>query len=205
MIESGALRPLPQTDRGRATRQAILDAAEAVFDELPFEKASISEITRRAGVAHGTFYLYFPDKTSVFAELVRSLSYGLRRAIADAVEGTDDRIAAERRGFEVFFQYISEHRSFYKLVGESEFVDPDLYRWYYERFGRGYTRGIERAIASGQIPGDIDPEVLAYCLMGIGDFIGMRYVLWTDQGVPQEVVDGVFRFIARGMGAEVGP
>jgi len=39
--------------------------------------------------------------------------------------------------------------------------------------------------------------------MGIGDFIGMRYVLWGDRGVPRSVFEDVFRFIARGMGAEV--
>jgi AcrR family transcriptional regulator len=203
MTGEGASRALPQTERGRATRQAILDAAEQVFDEYTFDRASVSEITRRAGVAQGTFYLYFPDKKAVFAELVISLSHGLRSAIAGAIEGESDRIAAERRGFEVFFDYIDRHRSFYKLVGESEFVDPSLHRWYYERFGEGYAKGIRRAIEAGQIPGDVDPEALAYCLMGIGDFIGMRYVLWGDSGVPRRVFDDVFRFIARGMGAEV--
>jgi AcrR family transcriptional regulator len=198
-----ATRALPTTERGRATRQAILDAAEEVFDEYTFDRASVSEITRRAGVAQGTFYLYFPDKKAVFAELVRSLSHELRRAIAGAIESPSDRIEAERRGFEVFFDYIDKHRSFYKLVGESEFVDPELHRWYYERFGEGYTKGIARAVEAGQIPGDIDPEALAYCLMGIGDFIGMRYVLWGDEGVPRRVFEDVLRFIARGMGAEV--
>lgn len=197
---SGAL---PPTARGRATRQALLDAAEEVFDECTFDRASVAEITRRAGVAQGTFYLYFPDKRSVFAELVRSLSSGVRQSIARAIKDEPDRLAAERRGFEVFFEYIRRHRPFYKLVGEAEFVDPDLYRWYYERFGEGYIKGINRAIEAGQIPGDIDPEVLAYCLMGIGDFIGMRYVLWGEQAIPQQVFAGVFRFIARGMGAEV--
>ncbi len=203
MTRDRSPRALPQTERGRATRQAILDAAERVFDECTFDRASVSEITRRAGVAQGTFYLYFPDKKSVFAELVRSLSSGLRQAIARVIEDEPDRLAAERRGFEVFFEYIRRHRPFYKLVHEAEFVDPDLYRWYYERFGEGYTKGITRAIEAGQIPGDIDSEALAYCLMGIGDFIGMRYVLWGGQGIPPRVFEDVFRFIARGMGAEV--
>jgi AcrR family transcriptional regulator len=196
---------LPPTERGRATRQAILDAAEAVFDELTYDRASVSEITRRAGVAQGTFYLYFADKRSVFDELVRSLSRGLRHAISEVIYDEPDRIAAERRGFERFFEYINQHRSFYKLVGEAEFVDPALFRWHYERFAEGYIKGIGRAIEAGQIPGDIDAETLAFCLMGIGDFIGMRYVLWTDQGVPQGVFEDVFRFITRGLGAKVEP
>ncbi|MGA9595817.1 MAG: helix-turn-helix domain-containing protein, partial [Acidimicrobiia bacterium] len=58
----------PPTAKGRATRQAILDAAEDVFGESSYERASIAEITRRAGVAQGTFYVYFPDKKAAFIE-----------------------------------------------------------------------------------------------------------------------------------------
>jgi len=195
----------PTTARGRATRQALLDAAEEVFDELAFDRASISEITRRAGVAQGTFYLYFPDKRSVFVELVKTLSHDLRAAIASAVTDVSDRVEAEQRGFEVFFDYIVRHRSFYKLVRESEFVDPPLFRWYYERFAEGYVPGLTAAIETGRIPGGIDPEVLAYCLMGAGDFIGMRYVLWDEGEITPEVAAQVFRFMRRGMGVEDAP
>jgi AcrR family transcriptional regulator len=44
----------PVTARGEATRRKILDAAEEVFGEMGYYEASISEITRRAGVAQGT-------------------------------------------------------------------------------------------------------------------------------------------------------
>ena len=72
---------MPVTKRGHATRQSILKAAEEVFGEFGFDRASISEITRRAGVAQGTFYVYFPDKKSVFTELVHHLNTILRRFI----------------------------------------------------------------------------------------------------------------------------
>ena len=70
---------VPVTAKGRATRRALLDAAEAVFGEYSYDRASISEITRRAGVAQGTFYLYFPDKKAAFVELVHVLNHDLRR------------------------------------------------------------------------------------------------------------------------------
>jgi len=146
MAATDRVRGEPTTDRGKATRQALLDAAEVVFDELAFDRASISEITRRAGVAQGTFYLYFPDKKSVFIELVKTLSHNLRAAIATAVADGPDRVDAEQRGLEVFFDYITRHRCFYKLVRESEFVDPPLFRWYYERFAEDYMPGLTTAV-----------------------------------------------------------
>jgi hypothetical protein len=52
----------PVTVRGEQTRRRLLEAAEEVFGELGFRRASIAEIVRRAGVAQGTFYLYFDSK-----------------------------------------------------------------------------------------------------------------------------------------------
>ncbi|MBM7646273.1 AcrR family transcriptional regulator [Scopulibacillus daqui] len=45
--------------------QALLQAAMKVITEKGFEKASVSEIVKEAGVAHGTFYLYFTSKNSI--------------------------------------------------------------------------------------------------------------------------------------------
>lgn len=200
MSEAETARAVPITDRGKATRQGILDAAEEVFSELSFDRASIAEIVRRAGVAQGTFYVYFPDKKSIFVELVKTLSHDLRRVIAEAVADEPNRLHAERKGFEVFFDYITRHSGLYRLVREAEFVDPDLYRWYYERFRDGYVRGIDKAVETGQLQTDISAETLAFCLMGVGDFIGMRWVLWEDRVPPPEVFAEMFRFIVRGMG-----
>ena len=107
MAEAAAVqRPAPQTAKGRATRQAILDAAEEVFGELSYDKASIAEITRRAGVAQGTFYLYFPDKKSAFIELVHQMNHDLRRMLSEAIADSPDRLTAERIGLRTFFQNI---------------------------------------------------------------------------------------------------
>lgn len=68
----------PATRRGRQTRQKLLDSAEAVIGEKGYDHASIIEITQRAGVAQGTFYIYFPDKEAIFDGLVRDLTRGQR-------------------------------------------------------------------------------------------------------------------------------
>jgi AcrR family transcriptional regulator len=189
---------IPQTARGRATRQALLDAAESIFGERTFDEASVSEITRRAGVAQGTFYTHFPDKKAIFVELVRELSRGMRAATSKAIDGVTDRLQAERNGFAAFFDYIDRHRAVYRLIREAEFVEPEVYRAHYVRLAEGYTKGLRRAILDGQLPADLDPEVAAYCLMGMGDFIGMRWVLWGET-VPEDVFEQMMRFAVGGL------
>lgn len=71
-------------------RRQILDAALEVFAERGYHGTSVSHIVEAAGVARGTFYLYFESKNVVFLELVDDLVRGFR---AD-VTGVDLRPAA---------------------------------------------------------------------------------------------------------------
>ncbi len=190
---------IPVTERGRATRRALLDAAEAVFEEYTYDRAAVSEITRRAGVAQGTFYVYFPDKEAAFIELVRDLNHDLRRTIAEAVEGLSDRLEMERVGLRVFFDYITEHRALYKLVREAEFVDEDVHRWHYRTLRAGYARGLKAAMDDGQISDDIEPETLSIVLMGIAEFLG-AWAVMQHQPPSDVVFDQIMIFIRRGMG-----
>jgi AcrR family transcriptional regulator len=54
-----------------ARREAILAAAKAVFEEVGFEQATMSEITARVGGSKATLYRYFDSKEALFLELVR--------------------------------------------------------------------------------------------------------------------------------------
>jgi AcrR family transcriptional regulator len=53
------------------TRTRLLAAARRVFAELGYTKARVEDVVNRAGVGHGTFYAYFPNKQGALAALVR--------------------------------------------------------------------------------------------------------------------------------------
>ncbi len=196
-----AERSVPPTARGQRTRQKLLQAAETVFGEKGYEHASIADITREGGVALGTFYVYFPDKQSIFVEVVDELGARLRRLIAESVAGLEDRMDVEREGLRAFFQFASGHRNLYRIVRQAEFVDEACYRRYYDRFAEGYVDGLRRAMKAGQVR-QLDPETLAYCLMGIGDFLGMRWVLWEGKAQQERVLDTAMEFIGHGLAAQ---
>ena len=194
----------PTTARGQRTRQKLLEAAEEVFGTRGYDSASIGDITRTAGVAQGTFYLYFPSKQAVFAELVRELGNMLRRTLTDSVRGIDDRMQIERAGFEAFLKFVQEHKNLYRIVRQAEFVDEELYRDYYRRIAEGYREGLARAMRNGHMR-KLDPEAVAYALMGIFDFCGMRWVLWEGKLPPKKVLDDVFALIREGLAIDGKP
>lgn len=189
---------MPVTARGQETRARLLAAAEKVFGEKSYFQVSIADITREAGTGSGTFYLYFPSKESAFRELVQQRGHELRTATRLATEGTGNRAEVERAGFAAFFAYIHEHPHLYRVVRQAEFVDPAIFEEYYRVFAEGYRQGLSQAMGRGEIS-SLDPETLAYCLMGIGDFIGMRWVLWSPDPIPDEVFEHVMRFIRYGL------
>ena len=189
---------VPVTARGQETRARLLAAAEKVFGERSYFQVTMADITREAGVGNGTFYLYFPSKEAVFRELVRDRGHELRMVTRLATEGVADRSQAERAGFAAFFDFIDRHRHLYRIVRQAEFVDAALFREYYDLFAEGYRTALNAAMDRGEIA-RMDPEVLAYCLMGIGDFVGMRWVVWSSDPIPKEVFEAAMRFIATGL------
>ncbi|MFH9116263.1 TetR family transcriptional regulator [Streptomyces globisporus] len=55
----------PRTKPAEERRADLMDAAEGVFAERGIDAARIDEITERAGVAIGTFYLHFSSKRDI--------------------------------------------------------------------------------------------------------------------------------------------
>jgi len=150
-------------------------------------------------VALGTFYLYFPDKKAVFIELVDELGTRLRHELAEATEGLEERIDIERAGLRAFFGFVTRHRALYRIVRQAEFVEEEVYRRYYTTLGNAYAAALRRAMDERQIR-EMDPECLAYCLMGLADFLGMRWVLWEGDNVDLDrVVDNAMEFITKGL------
>lgn len=204
----------PRTARGTRTKRSLTDAAERIFADLGYAEASITRITDAAGVGQGTFYLYFDSKLDVFNEVVDDLNRRVRHAMTTASAAESTRAGAERAGFRAFFAFTAEHPALYRIIRQAEFVSPGALRMHYTRIVSGYIQGLTDAGARGEIS-DIDPAVAAWSLMGIGEMIGMRWVLWGDAGnsgdaddpyasgtgsVPDDVFEAMMRFIEGGLG-----
>lgn len=188
----------PKTARGRRTLRKILDAAELEFGARGFHEASIASITSNAGVAQGTFYIYFDSKERLYRELVADLGSRLRGYLAEAVAGAPDRSEAERRGLSAFIAFVREHGNLYRIVMESQFVDPEAFRLYFMEFGAAYEAGLQRAIADGEVRAG-ESEGRAWALMGISLFAGLRYGIWEPERDVGPLVDSITDMIDRGL------
>jgi AcrR family transcriptional regulator len=169
----------PLSKRGIDTRRRLLDAAEHVFGEFGYHEASVVKVAEQAGVAAGTYYLYFDSKKAIFDELVRDLNRRVRHAMKEGSSKGTTRFESELLGFDAYFRFTREHPTLYRIIRQAEFVSPEMLRYHYDQLSAGYIEALRDASAAGEI-GALNPEVAAYALMGVGEMIGMRWILWGD-------------------------
>lgn len=193
----------PRTKRGELTRSKIIASAQQAFASFGFHDASIVKITEGAGVAMGTFYLYFPGKLELFREVVFDLNRQLRQAMSQGSVGAANRLEAERGGFRAYFDFLASHPEVYPIIRQAWFVAPDALRLHYERIATGYTQALREAAGSGEIA-DVDPEVTAWALMGVGEMLGMRYQAWPDPdrtttAIPDDVFEACMALVTNAL------
>ena len=182
--------------------QRLLGAAEELFGERSYWRTTVADICARAGIATGSFYAHYSSKLEIFAAVVRQINADLRNAIRTAIESVDGggQRELERVSFRAYFTMLSQRPWIDRIVRESEFVAPAVFREYWEHLTRGYGRGVRQAQLDREVDARYDPEVIAYMYTGIGNFIGMRWADWTAGGhVPDDVLDDVLGVLASGL------
>lgn len=101
-------------------RAALLDAAEAVLVEHGLTGATVEQITSRAGVAKGTYYLYFKSKDEVVLALQRRLWDALMQTAIEASAKLDseDFWGAVDTFLETVVDFDLAHRGWHRLIGQ---------------------------------------------------------------------------------------
>jgi len=186
----------PKTARGLTTMNRIIRAAEVEFGRKGYHYTGINDIAQRAKVASGTIYLYFSDKYSLYVYLLTQYGERIRRDIAKNTKDLTDRGEIERMGLLSFLKLVKKQPHMYNIIWESLHINPKLFIDYYETFARRYKAQLDHA------QGDITPMdnmVMAYALMGIANFVGLKYVFFDKKADLEYVVDEVMKIYRHGI------
>src|ERR687885_1627365 len=161
---------LPVADR----REQLLDAALAVFGAEGYSAAKVSDIVGRAGVAQGTFYLYFRSKQEVVLALFERFQAALieaRRAADPAAPATPEQFrAGVLEKTRAILRAAFAHRPLAALfMKEAMGADPELagrLREFHRRMADLSEQGLRQAAAAGLIR-PVDPRVAALAINGM--------------------------------------
>lgn len=190
-----------RTRRAQETREArraqILESALQVFSERGYHGASVSDLVAAAGVARGTFYLYFDSKDAVFRELLDELLAHLRSNVVGVDMSPGARPFEEQLVETVarILRTVENNRAltriiFREAVGLDAAVDARMHAFYDSLAGfigsaldLGARLGLVRAL---------DVDVVATCILGSLRGVVERYVVDTEEPLD---VDRVARVV----------
>lgn len=186
----------PKTERGMVTMNRIIKAAEQMFGKQGYYNTSMNEIATKAKVAPGTIYIYFDDKYSLYCHLLTQYGHSIRKEIARQTKDSGSRFETERQGLLAFLKLVRKRPHMYNIIWESLYINPALFAEYYESFAQRYKAQLD--LARGEVT-DMDNTVLAYVLMGIANFIGLKYVFFDKDADLEQVVDEVMKVYTHGI------
>jgi AcrR family transcriptional regulator len=167
MSMSGSTRAATSGERAEREDQ-LLAAARKVFRDKGYEGATVAEIVEEAGVAQGTFYLYYPSKKDVFFALGQRLYEVMAAHVTDEVAGQlplDERVRAITAAC---FDAARENSDLVKLVffgADSVSAELQAKMAAENPVVVALRRMFEEEIAAGRMK-PIDPEIAARLLIG---------------------------------------
>lgn len=152
-------------------RQQILTAARDEFAKRGYHQTTIDDIVAQAGVARGTFYLYFEDKRAVFSDLIDRFAAQLAVTIVRiTTDDPNESVALQvRENIRRIIGTCLGDRAMTKIlftdaVGVDPAFDRKLMNFYDSMVGL-LTESLRDGQALGVV-GDGEPRVLAYLTLG---------------------------------------
>lgn len=193
----------PQQARSRQTRDRIVAAAIAAFEELGYDAVTTAVIARRAGIGVGTLYGYFPDKKKIMLEVLD----GTARTMADMVVAA---LAPERWRDGDPREHV--RAAIHAVVG-SRLISPGVQRILWERHLRDpefrdanlaiesrVRDALERLFAALAADGrmrPVDGHAAAFVIHASIEWVASRLVLGEADVDREKVVDAATDMVSR--------
>jgi AcrR family transcriptional regulator len=190
-------------ERASEARETIFRAAAQVVGKHGYADASINRITEAAGIAQGTFYLYFESRQVLFDELLPHVGKDMLHFIRDRVKGAKDVLDTEEKGFRAFFEYLKENPGFFRILNEAEVAAPVAHKIHFKLLADHYVESLGRGLKSGEITNfdRSELETLAYVLMSARSYLYLRYVKGSTQraALPEKVIQTYMKLLRGGL------
>lgn len=183
-------------------RAEILKAGREVLAEKGLDAARISEIVARAGVAQGTFYLYFPSKTSLVLALVEEMARQNMEAIQQAIAGASSIFEMIDRGVRASFENMARNSDIARVV-RSRIGLTEIYsecERMFEPLHHFVADLLREGIAKGEVDPEVNPDISSRLVSGVVENASDYCYVYGFLEPNEELVAELVRFVQRSLG-----
>jgi len=196
----------PAQRKSDRTRRRILSAGKQLFDKRGYRDTTIDDITRRAEIAHGTFYLYFRGKREILKELLAQTFEEFDVLTSGDPMGAADVASLVRQSLETY----QRNKLLMRLLREASASDSYFREHYDEVFVGLLVDHLQVNIARIQqsvpeAPKDLDPRAAARAIVGMIESFSYGIFVGGEDFPIDVAVDTLARFVTAGIGLDRSP
>ncbi|WP_078409505.1 TetR family transcriptional regulator [Priestia abyssalis] len=180
----------------------ILQAAIEIISEKGLNKTVISDIVKKAGVAQGTFYLYFNSKNALIPAIAENLLTTTLKKIKKRVTGKEDFWSQLKVYIDETYSITDEYKDVLILCYSGFAFDYSMETWenVYQPYYEWFEEILHRAIEKNDITPDINVKWTAKTIINLVENAAERFYIAKDQDITlEESQNQLFRFLHRSL------
>ncbi|HEY1627300.1 MAG TPA: TetR/AcrR family transcriptional regulator [Streptosporangiaceae bacterium] len=174
--------------QGRETVRRLLEAGMIEFETRGFHGVRVDDVVQRAGISHGTFYLYFSNKEDLFKALLRDALHDMEIVAGDFPIVTRDETGRLilRQWVRKFFKAYAAHATVIRILSQADLVPEEVFgdglRLFFS-IAEAMTTGMTAASkAAGQQQEHVELTAVA-CLMMLER---VNYLISAEVRLPED-------------------
>lgn len=196
--------PSPAARSEPSRRRELVATAKRLFVERGFAQTSVSAIVREAGVAQGTFYLYFKSKQALLpylrAEVLNHYLQAFEETTKARAQRADARLVA---GLVRIHATMREQVPIIRVLREATSSEEIEQIWLEGR--ETLSKPLAELIATGQADGSFevdDHRMAAHLALALLDDLLFESLVWQRPAPPAQTLCHATRFLLRGLGSD---
>ncbi|MFC5604569.1 TetR family transcriptional regulator [Sporosarcina koreensis] len=171
-------------------KERIIKAAIEVFRKQGIEKTKISDIVKAAGIAQGTFYLYFSSKLSLMPAIAEVMASKTLEIVKERV--SDDAPFQNRMEqlVDAIFEVNEEYHEIQALIYSGLASTEHLKNWetIYAPFYKWVSEGLQQAIEEGVIRDSVNPDRTAKLIIGLVESAAEQIYLYDADKEDEAII-----------------
>lgn len=201
-IDGGRPKNLSRRDQRKVeSRDRLMAAARKLFVERGYHDTRPQDISREAGVGHGTFYLYFSDKRDCFQAFVERTHKEIQGLVQPEIAKCGN--AAERvyATLKVSMEYSEQNPGVLRAAWAGQQLlnqdtDGTLHDMV-EQWASGWAVGVRRGQERGVIWTDYDPDIIGKVILMVTSVVTMPLNGTTEE--KQRYLQNLTKFVVRAL------